>query len=57
MGGLEFGEMTARDESPMSAYEARAWKALMEQAQRPDSESGRYEEIFQGGQGATEECC
>ena len=41
--------MTARDESPMSAYEARAWKALMEQAQRPDSESGRYEEIFQGG--------
>lgn len=40
--------MTAADDSSMSAYEARAWKLLVEEAQKPESEPGRYDGLAQG---------
>ncbi len=41
--------MAAKNSSFMSAYEARAWKALVAEAQRPDSDAGRYSGLLQGG--------
>ena len=40
--------MAATDGSSMSAYEARAWKMLVEEAQKSESEPGRYEALAQG---------